>query len=284
MERAVRGPLTKVPKSHNQNPKPLTNNRSEAMRLLRLAVAQGHADAHIVLTDLLSDNFYYCILKQCDDESATACCEDRDDDEAIRLLQLALEQGTAQRHLDGMHSIAELYVPRAFTPRIFVTFCRYYRRGDHAEAFKHYKLASDAGSSASRVALAGMYQRGEGVAQDVSEALKLLILDAEESCEANIWFAEDSLKRVRDFYLESGDCAEAIKWCVIFISLLLHFVDKTTGASAALTEGTWTSCSTWRACMRCCVIAELRFSNSRLACMRGGTQGMRGMSLLKMAA
>ena len=119
MERAERGPLTKVPKSHNQNPKPLTKNRSEAMRLLRLAVAQGHADAHIVLADLLSDNFYYCILKQCDDESATACCEDRDDDEAIRLLQLALEQGTAQRHLKGMHSIAELYVPHAFTQRIF---------------------------------------------------------------------------------------------------------------------------------------------------------------------
>jgi TPR repeat protein len=263
------------------------------MRLLRLAVAQGHVDAHIVLADLLSDVFYYCILKQCDDESATSCCEDRDtsccedrdDDEAIRLLQLALEQGTAQRHLDGMHSIAELYVPHALTPRIFVTFCRYYRRGDHAEAFKHYKLASDAGSSASRVALAGMYQHGVGVAQDVTEALKLFILDAEESCEGwGIMFAEDSLKRVRDFYLESGDCAEAIKWCVIFISLLLHFGDKPTGASAALTEGTWTSCSTWRACMRWCVIAELRFTNSRLACMRGGTQGMRGMSLLKVAA
>ena len=284
MEGAERGPLTKVPKSHNQNPKPLTKNRAEAMRLLRLAVAQGHADAHIVLADLLSDGLHYGILKQCDDESATACCEDRDDDEAIRLLQLALEQGTAQRHLDGMHSIAELCVPRAFTPRIFVTFCRYYRRGDHVEAFKHYKLASDAGSSASRVALAGMYQDGEGVAQDVSEALKLLILDAEESCEYDIRFAEDSLKRVRDFYLDSGDCAEAIKWCVIFISLLLYFGDKTTGASAALTEGTWTSCSTWRACMRWCVIAELRFTNSRLACMRGGTQGMRGMSLLKVAA
>ena len=253
------------------------------MRLLRLAVAQGHVDAHIVLADLLSDVFYYCILKQCDDESGTSCCEDRDDDEAIRLLQLALEQGTAQRHLDGMHRIAELYVPHAFTPRIFVTFCRYYRRGDYADAFRHFKLAYDAGSTASRAALAKMYQLGQGVAQDVTEALKLFILDAEESCKADI-FAEDSLNRVRDFYLESGDCAEAIKWCVIFISLLLYFGDKTTGASAALTEGTCSSCSTWRACMRCCVIAELRFTNSRLACMRGGTQGMRGKSLLKVAA
>jgi TPR repeat protein len=256
------------------------------MRLLRLAVLQGHADAHIVLADLLSDQFHYITLKMFDDDVATAsaCCEDRDDDEAIRLLQLALEQGTAQRHLEGMHIIANLYVPHAFTPRIFVTFCRYYRRGDHAEAFKRFKLASDAGSSASRVALAGMYKHGEGVAQDVTEALRLLILDAEESCESDIVFTADSLSRVRDFYLESGDCAEAIKWCVIFIYLLLHFGDKTTGASAALTEGTGTSCSTWRACMRCCGIAELRFANSRLACMRGGTQGMRGMSLLKVAA
>lgn len=95
------------------------------MRLLRLAVLQGHADAHIVLADSLSDEFHYVTLKMCDDDVATAsaCCEDRDDDEAIRLLQLALEQGTAQRHLEGMHIIAKLYVPHALTPRIFVTFC-----------------------------------------------------------------------------------------------------------------------------------------------------------------
>ncbi len=47
--------------------------------------------------------------------------DDSDVDEAIRLLQLALEQGTAQRHLDGMHSIAQLYVPLASTQKIFVT-------------------------------------------------------------------------------------------------------------------------------------------------------------------
>ena len=244
-------------------------------------MAQGHADAHIVLAELLSDDVRRIALQNKDSEIVF---NDSDVDEAIRLLQLALEQGTAQRHLKGMHTIAELYVPHAFTQRIFVTSCRYKRRGDYAEAFKHFKLAYDAGSTASRAALAKMYQLGQGVAQDVTEALKLFILDAEKSCEANIRFAADSLNRIRDFYLESGDCAEAIKWCVIFISLLLHFGDKTTGASAALTEGTWTSCSTWRACMRWCVIAELRFTNSRLACMRGGTQGMRGMSLLKVAA
>ena len=66
-------------------------------------MAQGHADAHIVLADLLSD-FGRSILFM-----------DNDVDEAIRLLQLALEQGTAQRHLDGMDRIAELYVPHAST-------------------------------------------------------------------------------------------------------------------------------------------------------------------------
>ena len=111
------------------------------MRLLRLAVAQGHADAHIVLADLLSDKFHYCTLKNSDDDAAKACSEDRDDDEAFRLLQLALEQGTAQRHLEGMHKIAKLYVPHAFTQRIFVTSCRYHRRSDYAEAFKYFKLA-----------------------------------------------------------------------------------------------------------------------------------------------
>ena len=81
---------------------------------------------------------------------------DSDDDEAFRLLQLALEQGTAQRHLEGVNSIAFLYVHHAFTQSIFVTSCSYRRRGDDAEAFKHFKLAYDAGSTASRVALAKM--------------------------------------------------------------------------------------------------------------------------------
>ena len=41
-----------------------------------------------------------------------------------------------------------------------------------------------------------------------------------------------------------------------------NFGDRRTGASAALTQGTWTSYSTWRACKRCYVDAELRFTNS----------------------
>ncbi len=113
-------------------------------------MAQGHADAHIVLADLLSDH------------SRRIAFHDSDilfnnDDEAIRLLQLALEQGTAQRHLEGIQRIAELYVPHAFTQRIFVTSCRYHHRDDYAEAFNRYKLPYDAGSTASRVDLATMY-------------------------------------------------------------------------------------------------------------------------------
>ena len=77
-------------------------------------MAQGHADAHIVLADLLSD-----VCRRIAFKDSEIIFNDSDDDEAIRLLQLALEQGTAQRHLEGMHSIAELYVPHAFTQRIF---------------------------------------------------------------------------------------------------------------------------------------------------------------------
>jgi TPR repeat protein len=248
---------------------PLTKKRAETTRLLRLAVAQGHADAHVVLADLLSEGHHRIMFIGVNDIVFNG---DADDDEAIRLLQLALVQGSAQRHLEGMHSIAQLYVPHALAKKIFVTFCRYRRRGDHAEAFKHFKLAHDAGSIQARAALAEMYRLGQGVAQDVTEALKLFMLDAEDSCENGSYISHSehsSLHQIRDIYLDNGDGVEAIKWCVISISLSLYFGDKATGASAALTEGTCTSCSTWRACMRCCVDAELRFTNSRPFHVRG---------------
>lgn len=88
-------------------------------------MAQGHADAHIVLADLLSDICRRIIFRDVSD----IVFNDSDVDEAIRLLQLALEQGTAQRHLEGMHSIAALYVPRAFTQRIFVTHVQVQTQG-----------------------------------------------------------------------------------------------------------------------------------------------------------
>ena len=72
-------------------------------------MAQGHADAHIVLADLLSDVCRRIVFRDVSD----IVFNDSDVDEATRLLQLALEQGTAQRHLKGMHTIAELYVPHA---------------------------------------------------------------------------------------------------------------------------------------------------------------------------
>lgn len=71
-----------------------------------------------------------------------------------------------------------------------------------------------------------MYKLGQGVTQNVTEALKLFMLDAEENRDCSSEYSP--LHHIRDIYLESGDCAEAIKWCVIFISLLLYFGDKTT--------------------------------------------------------
>ena len=88
-------------------------------------MAQGHADAHIVLADLLSDVCRRLVFRDVSD----IVFNDSDVDEAIRLLQLALEQGTAQRHLEGMNSIAALYVPRAFTQRIFVTHVQVQTQG-----------------------------------------------------------------------------------------------------------------------------------------------------------
>ncbi len=85
-------------------------------------MAQGHADAHIVLADLLSDIGHRIVC-------SGIVFNDSDVDEAIRLLQLALEQGTAQRHLEGMNSIAALYVPCAFTQRIFVTHLQVQTQG-----------------------------------------------------------------------------------------------------------------------------------------------------------
>jgi hypothetical protein len=69
-----------------------------------------------------------------------------------------------------------------------------------------------------------MYQLGQGVAQDATEALKLFMLDAEECCEngSYVSYSENSsVHQIRDVYLDSGDGAEAIKWCVIFISLFI---------------------------------------------------------------
>ena len=88
-------------------------------------MAQGHADAYIVLADLLTDVCHRILFSDFSD----MVFNDSDDDEAFRLLQLALEQGTAQRHLEGMNSIAALYVPRAFTQRIFVTHVQVQTQG-----------------------------------------------------------------------------------------------------------------------------------------------------------
>ena len=71
-------------------------------------------------------------------------------------------------------------------------------------------------------------QLGRGVAQDVTETLKLFMLDAEESCESNR-LSHSSLHHIRDIYLEKGDCAEAIKWYAIFTSSSSYFGDRATG-------------------------------------------------------
>jgi len=145
-------------------------NTVEAVRLLRLASGQGHLDAHILLASI----------------------QDGGVDETIRLLQLALEAGTARNHVNGLHQIANAYT----------------RKNDNIEAFKHFKLACDLGCLDSQLPLADMYLHGTGISQDIPEAIKLYTLVADDGQEN-----EDFFIQLRNFFLERGRQAEALKWC-----------------------------------------------------------------------
>jgi hypothetical protein len=94
----------------------MIKNLAHAMQLLRLASDQGHADAQISLAIELKRKY----------TSSDYCLPDND---ALSLLKLALKQGCASRHLEGLHTIAGIYR------------CM----GDDVEACKYHKLASDQG-------------------------------------------------------------------------------------------------------------------------------------------
>ena len=155
----------------------MIKNSAEASKLLRLASEQGHADSQIALA-----------IKLCDNYGASDYL--LPNNEALRLFKLALKQGSAGRHLEGLHGIAGLYK----------------HLGDDVEAFNHHKLASDQGHSDSSFRLAEMHQHGEGVNQDVEEAISIYKRLIEKG-------VDGSFAAIRDLYLEDGDNAEALKWC-----------------------------------------------------------------------
>ena len=161
-------------------------NDAEGLKLLRLASEHGHADSQISLAIRLSEN-----------------CDASSHNEAVRLLKLALKQGTPRRHLEGLHKIAYCYT----------------KLGDHVEAFNCHRLASDQGHSESSFQLASMYSCGEGVDKDVEEAIKIwkqLIensKNAQKCSMASKHFRGRCFEAIRDLHLERGDIAEAFKWC-----------------------------------------------------------------------
>ena len=154
---------------------------AEALKLLRLASEQGHADSQILLGIALCENY------SSEDYS-------QPNNEALRMLKQGVKQGSARTHSQGLHKIA---------------LC-YRRLGDHVEEFYHHKLASDQGYLESTFRLAEMHKDGEGVEKNVGEAVdiyKRLIENGDISTRRR------SIEAIRDLYLEVGDNAEALKWC-----------------------------------------------------------------------
>ena len=154
---------------------------AEALKLLRLASEQGHADSQILLGKTL-----------CEEYSS----EDYllPNNEALRLLKQGVKQGYARTHLEGLNRIA----------------CVYSRSRDHVEAFNHYKLASDQGHSESTFQLARMHKDGEGVEKNVGKAVDIYKRLIENG---DIEMLRRSIEAIRNLYLEVGDNAEALKWC-----------------------------------------------------------------------
>lgn len=127
----------------------LRQDRSEAVRLYRLAANQGSARAQVELGWHLSRG-----------EGVA-----RDYAEAARYYRLAADQGDAE----GQSALAGLYILGLGVAR------------DEVEAVRYLKLASDQGLASARASLGGMYEDGRGgLRADRSEAIRLYKLAAQQ--------------------------------------------------------------------------------------------------------
>lgn len=166
--------------------------RTEVINMLRSA--EGHADSQILLAGMLWENYQ----KKETEENAQGL------EEALVLLRLALDQGTASAHARGLGLIADIY--------------EYYKE-DFSEAFQYRKQLSDQGCLESCLKLANMYRLGQGTICNVSEAVRLLkpmvdnILFGDSQVEVDFDLMNRHLETLRDIYLEMRDNAEALKCC-----------------------------------------------------------------------
>jgi uncharacterized protein len=179
----------------------LARDYSEAVRLYRLAAAQGHAAAQKSLGYLI--------------QKGRGLAQDKE--EAVRFYRLAAEQGhaEAEQKLAYMISVgrgvAQDYAEAARLFRLAAaqgdaysqkSLGYMFQRGgrgvaqDHAEAARFYRLAAAQGDVYSQKSLGYMYQSGQGVVLDYSEAARLYRLAAAQGDA----FSQKSLGRL----FESG--------------------------------------------------------------------------------
>jgi hypothetical protein len=131
-----------------ENGEGVAQDYAEAVRLYRLAAEQGHAEAQ------------KCLGNMFDNGEGVA----QDYAEAARLYRLAAEQGhaEAQKCLGNMFDNGEGVAQ------------------DYAEAARLYRLAAEQGLAGAQYLLGNMFYNGEGVAQDYAEAVRLYRLAAEQ--------------------------------------------------------------------------------------------------------
>ena len=114
---------------------------TEAVRLIRLAAAQGYTGAQCNLGTMY--------------QNGTGVPQDYT--EAVRLYRLAASQGEA----GAQCNLAMMYENGTGLPQ------------DHAEAARLYRRAADQGDATAQSNLGAMYQNGTGVLQDYTEAARL---------------------------------------------------------------------------------------------------------------
>lgn len=171
-------------------------NLTEALRLYRLAVVQGNADAQAHLGHMYSngrgvprDDSEAARLFRLAAQQENPIAQNnlgwmyregrgvpRDDGEAIRLFRLAAEQGNmlAQMNLGLMHQEGR-GVPR-----------------DDAEAARFFRLAAEQGNPIAQHNIGWMYESGTGVPRDRGEAIRWYRLAAAQQMER----ATESLRRL----------------------------------------------------------------------------------------
>ena len=113
---------------------PLTEDNSEAVKLIRLAAEAGHIDAQKQLRHMYVEGMGI----------------ERDGLEAVEWYRRVAEAGD----IDAQYTMGILYASGEYVEQ------------DDAEAVKWFRLAAEAGDVGAQISLGRMYEEGRGVAQD----------------------------------------------------------------------------------------------------------------------